>query len=151
MGRLARSRMHKNKKDIGKKCKSKRKTKDVDQIHLDLTAAQLKKFVEHEVDHDLPGSGQYYCIHCARYFLDEVTLKHHRKSKIHKRRLKELRETPYSQEEADAVAGLGTYKAPKAVEVADVCVTDLREGDGDKSSKVEDIVANDEEMEGDNE
>ena len=64
-GGYARKRMHKNKKVIQKLCKAKKKTKDVDQIHYDLTVTQLRKFVEHEVDHDLPGSGQFYCVHCA--------------------------------------------------------------------------------------
>jgi hypothetical protein len=36
--------------------------------------------------------------------------------------LKQLKETPYSQEEADAAAGLGTYKPPQAVTVPNVAV-----------------------------
>ena len=68
MGRLRRSRVHKNIKDFKKKCRTRKRTKDLDQIHEDLkernsTEIQMKSGVT-DVD-DLPGGGQYYCIHCA--------------------------------------------------------------------------------------
>ena len=68
MGRLRRSRVHKNIKDFKKKCRTRKRTKDLDQIHEDLkevnlTKIQIKAGVK-DVD-DLPGGGQYYCIHCA--------------------------------------------------------------------------------------
>lgn len=68
MGRLRRSRVHKNIKDFKKKCRTRKRTKDLDQIHEDLkeenpTKIQIKSGVK-DPD-DLPGGGQYYCIHCA--------------------------------------------------------------------------------------
>ncbi|PKK17478.1 hypothetical protein A306_00000436 [Columba livia] len=39
------------------------------------------------------------------------------RSKVHKKRLKQLREAPYTQEEAERAAGMGSYIPPKKVEV----------------------------------
>jgi len=69
-------------------------------------AAKLKS---QECDMDLPGSGQYYCIHCARYFVDETSLKDHIKSRVHRKKVKMLKEVPYTPEEAERAAGMGSY------------------------------------------
>ena len=80
----------------------------IDQIHDDLAdperARQLRD--EQPIDFDLPGMGQYYCVECARYFINSQVLSAHTKTKKHKNRVKELREKPYSQEEAEAAAGM---------------------------------------------
>ena len=68
MGRLRRKRMHKNIKDFKKKCRTRKRTKDLDQIHEDLkpeNAKKLAKLTKESGDMDLPGAGQYYCVHCA--------------------------------------------------------------------------------------
>lgn len=65
-----------------------------------------------DVDLDLPGSAQHYCLHCARYFIDEQALNEHFKTKVHKRRLKALELEPYSIEESERAAGLGSFKLP---------------------------------------
>lgn len=65
MGRLRRKRMHKNDKHLKKKYRTKRRTKDLDQIHVDLQPQNAAKLKSQEVDMDLPGAGQYYCIQCA--------------------------------------------------------------------------------------
>lgn len=54
-----------------------------------------------------PGGGEFPCVHCSRHFISRPALEVHLKTKVHKRRLKELKDKPYSQEEADAAAGLG--------------------------------------------
>lgn len=60
-------------------------------------------------EEDLPGMGNWYCVECAKYFIDENAMIHHKKSKIHKRRVKLLKtEVPYSQAEAEAAVGLTT-------------------------------------------
>ncbi|KNC47699.1 zinc finger protein 593 [Thecamonas trahens ATCC 50062] len=60
------------------------------------------------VDYDLPGKGQFYCVSCAKHFLDLGNLEQHRRGKPHKRQLKRLRkEKPYTQAEADAAGGMG--------------------------------------------
>ncbi len=61
-----------------------------------------------EVDVDKPGLGQYYCISCCKYFINERALEDHGRTSKHKRRLKTLLTTkPYSHEEATAAAGKG--------------------------------------------
>jgi len=87
----------------------KRKNKDLDEIFDDLQSQKLQKLVHQEKDIDLPGEGQFYCIECARYFLSEDVQNDHKKTKAHKRRLKALKSTPYSQKEADAAGGIGNY------------------------------------------
>ncbi|KAI8380813.1 hypothetical protein BD560DRAFT_323812, partial [Blakeslea trispora] len=59
-----------------------------------------------EIDTDLPGLGQFYCVECARHFISENHLTEHLKSKLHKRRVKKLEDEPYTQEEADRAAGI---------------------------------------------
>ncbi|XP_065182735.1 zinc finger protein 593-like [Sycon ciliatum] len=107
MGRLRRKRMHKNIRDTKRKFRTKRRTKDMDQIHDDLK--EVKKLTTQPIDYDLPGAGQYYCVECARYFTDGTSKEEHIKSKLHKRRLKELKNIPYTQEEADRASGMGSY------------------------------------------
>jgi bud site selection protein 20 len=50
----------------------------------------------------------------SRYFIDSNSLKDHNKSKTHKRRLKDLLVEPYSQEEAERAAGMGSYIKPNS-------------------------------------
>ncbi|VDN55922.1 unnamed protein product [Dracunculus medinensis] len=83
----------------------KRKGKDFDEIASDLREGKRTKFSQ--LDADLPGDGQFYCIECSRYFIDEATIIKHKNSKIHRRRVKALMEEPYSQREAERAAGLG--------------------------------------------
>ena len=65
MGRLRRKRMHKNDKDLKKKYRTRRRTKDLDQIHEDMKPQKAAKLLSQEPDTDLPGSGQFYCLQCA--------------------------------------------------------------------------------------
>ncbi|XP_071791664.1 zinc finger protein 593-like [Asterias amurensis] len=113
MTRIARKRHHKGYTHIQKKYRTRRKTKDLDQIDKDLQPAESQKLLNQEIDHDKPGSAQHYCLHCARYFIDLKALKDHFRSKLHKRRMKALEVEPYTQKEADAAGGLGTYHPPK--------------------------------------
>lgn len=46
---------------------------------------------------------------CSRFFVDKFTLSEHQRSKQHKQRVRELKTTPYSHEEADKAAGMGSY------------------------------------------
>lgn len=55
----------KNKK-LHRAMKTKHYIKDHDQIHEDIKNPE--KFEQMEIDEDRPGSGQYYCISCSRYF-----------------------------------------------------------------------------------
>lgn len=86
MGRLRRKRMHKPTKDVKKKYRTRRRTKDLDQIHQDLKPENREKLLKQDENVDLPGLGHYYCVECARYFVTEVVLTRHQESKLHKKR-----------------------------------------------------------------
>lgn len=59
---------------------------------------------------------QFYCVHCAKYFINDHAMQCHFKTKVHKRRLKALELEPYSVEESEKAAGHGSYvKAKKRV------------------------------------
>ena len=47
--------------------KVKNKTKHLDEIDSDLKPKIAKSLLNQEIDYDLPGKGQNYCLHCARY------------------------------------------------------------------------------------
>ncbi|OAV96535.1 hypothetical protein PTTG_00982 [Puccinia triticina 1-1 BBBD Race 1] len=133
MGRLRRSRTHSSAKSQIKSRKTKRYTRDLDQIALDMELAQAIRSVKPpksgpesffvvpqnfgstshptvtgDVDEDTSGCGQFPCVECARFFVDSRSLTEHQRGKVHKRRVKELAAGPYSLEEAMRAAGLGT-------------------------------------------
>jgi bud site selection protein 20 len=85
-------------KGFHRSIKTKHYIKDHDQIHDDLQ--QPEKYAKLEVDEEKPGSGQHYCIGCARYFESDETLKVHEGTKKHKRMVKKMLEKPYTHEEA---------------------------------------------------
>ncbi|EDV18592.1 uncharacterized protein TRIADDRAFT_34957 [Trichoplax adhaerens] len=86
MGRVRRKRVHKNIKDIKKKARTRHKTKDIDQIHQDLRNENARKLLQQSPDMDLPGLAQFYCLECARYFIDQKALTDHKKQKVHRNR-----------------------------------------------------------------
>ncbi|MCJ1249447.1 Bud site selection protein 20 [Trapelia coarctata] len=92
-----------------RRSKTKRRTRDLDQIHADLKSA--KHLAEHKASkaaEDLPGLGQWYCTECAKWFEGEHNLLQHRRGKNHKRRVRLLKEEPHSQKAAEAAVGLYT-------------------------------------------
>ncbi|KAI1385332.1 uncharacterized protein F4822DRAFT_341586 [Hypoxylon trugodes] len=101
--------------------KTRRKTRDLDQIKADLRSPKhLAQYKNTKASEDLPGLGKWYCTECAKWYETEVSLVVHRKGKPHKRRVKQLREEPYTQKEAEAAIGLqtdneGPYRSEKAV------------------------------------
>ncbi|RKP24095.1 zinc finger protein, partial [Syncephalis pseudoplumigaleata] len=78
----------------------------LDQIHDDLQPTNAEKLKSQPLDADLPGLGQFYCIECSRYFISTSAMDVHVKSKAHKKRLRELKDAPYTQAEAEAAVGL---------------------------------------------
>ncbi|XP_022079264.1 zinc finger protein 593-like [Acanthaster planci] len=117
MTRIARKRHHRGYTHIQKKYRTRRKTKDLDQIHEDMKPEASKQLLNQDIDHDKPGMGQHYCLHCARHFISLHALKEHFRTKLHKRRLKALETEPYTQKEAEAAAGMGSYHPPKLKKV----------------------------------
>ncbi|KAH8830064.1 hypothetical protein DL96DRAFT_1461629 [Flagelloscypha sp. PMI_526] len=108
MGRLARSRKHHARRDVHRGARTRARTKDLDQIQLvDLLPEKRSQLESQPLNFDLPGLAQHYCVECAKYFESDHALKTHWKTKIHKRRCKQLREPAYTIEEAEQAAGLG--------------------------------------------
>mmetsp|Transcript_37681 Transcript_37681/g.52343 ORF Transcript_37681/g.52343 Transcript_37681/m.52343 type:complete len:139 (+) Transcript_37681:190-606(+) len=60
-------------------------------------------------DEDVAGFGKFYCIPCGRYFQTAVALSTHHKTKMHKKRVKELKGArPHTQQDAEAAVGMGS-------------------------------------------
>ena len=96
------------------KKKTRRMTRGIDQIATDLTnPTHLAAYKSYKGDaSDLPGGGLHYCLECAKWFDTDANLVAHGKGKVHKRRVKELREQVEgrgvpSQKEVESAAGLG--------------------------------------------
>lgn len=115
-----RKKYHRGDTHLKRGWRTKRRTKDLDEIEEDLKEENAKQLVNQEVDLDRPGAGQYYCIHCARYFINDTALQDHFKTKVHKRRLKALELEPYSIEESEAAAGKGNYIAPQKRKISTI-------------------------------
>ncbi|KAJ3299691.1 Bud site selection protein 20 [Borealophlyctis nickersoniae] len=105
MTRYRKTKTHRGIRDVKRAKRTRARVKDLDQIFEDLSAPG--KFANQPIDTDLPGLGQHYCLECARYFTTAGSLNDHVKTKLHKKRLKVLKEAPYTQKEADLAAGLG--------------------------------------------
>lgn len=98
------------------KSKTRRHTRDLDQIHADTRSKKhLSQFKDSKALEDLPGFGEWYCTECAKWFESETNLQKHGKGKPHKRRVRQLKEEPYSQKEAEAAAGFTTNIEGKKV------------------------------------
>eukprot|EP00296_Roombia_truncata_P009707 JP448331.1.p1 GENE.JP448331.1~~JP448331.1.p1 ORF type:complete len:146 (+),score=14.91 JP448331.1:26-439(+) len=99
----------KTKKGINKARRvEKHFARDLDQILDDLAHNRTENpVVTTNVDAiDLPGLGQFYCVHCSRYFGTQKNLDDHVKTKPHKKRLRRLKEKPFLKDEAEAGAGM---------------------------------------------
>ncbi|KAF2278512.1 uncharacterized protein EI97DRAFT_394984, partial [Westerdykella ornata] len=100
------------------KKKTRRYTRDLDQIHADLRSERhLAQYTETKAAEDLPALGQFYCIECAKWFESDFNFAAHKKGKVHKRRLRQLREEPYSQKEAELAAGLTTDNGKRTTQM----------------------------------
>jgi len=94
--------------------KTRRRLRDLDQISEDLRSPKhLEQHKNTKAAEDLPGLGQFYCVECAKWFESEHSLVTHRKGSTHKRRVKALKDEPYTQKEAEAAIGLRTGNGPR--------------------------------------
>lgn len=99
------------------KKKTRRHTRDLDQVHADLASKKhLQQYHETKAPEELPAFGDFYCVECAKWYESEVNFEKHRKGKPHKRRVKQLKEEPYSQKEAEAAIGLRTDNGRRNVD-----------------------------------
>ena len=83
----------------------KNRGRDIDRIQDDMKKLEEGKDIG-VVEADAPGGGLYYCVPCARHFINAVALAVHVRTKPHKRRVKIVAEPQYTQREADAGAGM---------------------------------------------
>ncbi|XP_011175760.2 zinc finger protein 593 homolog [Solenopsis invicta] len=60
-----RKKYHRGDTHLKKGWRTKRKTKDLDEIDEDLKEENVRQLLNQEVDFDKPGAAQYYCPHCA--------------------------------------------------------------------------------------
>lgn len=110
------------------------------QIDNDLQSDNTEKLLNQEVDIDKPGGAQHYCIHCARYFINQQALEEHFRTKVHKRRLKALELEPYTIEESERAAGIGNWKTPAKRKIetqSSVCVSENSENSSCKKMKID--------------
>eukprot|EP00455_Lapot_gusevi_P035821 TRINITY_DN396_c0_g1_i2.p1 TRINITY_DN396_c0_g1~~TRINITY_DN396_c0_g1_i2.p1 ORF type:complete len:112 (-),score=18.70 TRINITY_DN396_c0_g1_i2:137-472(-) len=101
-----RSRTHHARKEYSKSRRTRRRTKDLDQIQDEIKKAAKKGDETKEINPELPGLGQFLCMPCDRYFISEDVMKQHFRTREHKRRVKQVEEKPWSQREAEAAAGM---------------------------------------------
>ncbi|KAK7719273.1 hypothetical protein SLS57_005772 [Botryosphaeria dothidea] len=91
------------------KKKTRRYTRDLDQIHADLRSERhLQLYKETKAEEDLPALGKFYCKECAKWFENNDNFVAHKRGKPHKRMLRQLREEPHTQKESEAAIGLRT-------------------------------------------
>ena len=82
--------------------KHSRAGKYVDQIQDEIRKVQKEgKPLEFEDDEDLPGLGKFYCHATDKHFMSQLDLDNHMKSRAYKRRLLDLAQKQYTQDEAD--------------------------------------------------
>ncbi|XP_046963932.1 zinc finger protein 593 homolog [Vanessa cardui] len=139
-----RKKYHVGDTHLKKRWRVRNRKKDLDQIDVDLQDDNAEKLLNQEVDLDRPGAAQHYCLHCARYFIDNHALLEHFKTKVHKRRLKALELEPYSIEDSERAAGHGNFKLPSKrkivtqnTENTDITEQEVEEESPSKKKKVE--------------
>jgi len=112
-GGYKRKKYHVGDTHLKKGWRVKRRTKDMDLIDEDLQEGKVEKLLTQAVDFDKAGLAQFYCVHCAKHFIDTTAFQCHIKGKPHKRRLHALKTEPYTIEESERAAGIGSYVQPK--------------------------------------
>ena len=91
------------------KKKVRRATRGLDQVYADkISKSHLQRHLKSFDPSDTAGLAQFYCVDCAKHFESESNFFKHAKGKPHKRRVRQLREEPHSQKEAEAAVGLTT-------------------------------------------
>ncbi|XP_059617196.1 zinc finger protein 593 homolog [Phlebotomus argentipes] len=137
-----RKKMHSGDTHLRRRWRTRSRKKDLDEIDEDLTK-KSDQLLNQEVDLEQAGFAQFYCIHCAKYFIDDNALQSHFRTKVHKRRMKALETEPYSVEEAERAAGHGSFKEAKKRKME----TQFRDPEDENRSKVRVLAATEDEME----
>merc|ERR1712049_34163 len=81
-GPYKRKKYHYGDTHLKKNWRTKRMTRHLDQIDSDLAPENAKKLLSQPVDLDKSGNAQFYCVHCAKYMIDQrafqITFYYHR-------------------------------------------------------------------------
>lgn len=107
-----RKKMHYGDTHLQRRWRVRNRRRDLDQIDDDMRTKSAE-LINQNVDLDKPGFAQFYCVHCAKYFIDDTAMQAHFRTKVHKRRLKALETEPYSIEESERAAGRGSFVKAK--------------------------------------
>ncbi|ADM11024.1 U1-like Zn-finger-containing protein [Encephalitozoon intestinalis ATCC 50506] len=97
------------KKSKRRKNRNRLKTKRAQEFGpkgIDQVKEQIEGQKEIDYDPELPGHGRFYCYECDRHFISEKVLIEHRRSGTHKKRVRDMREIPHSQKDAEWAVGL---------------------------------------------
>lgn len=70
-GPYKRKKYHYGDTHLKKNWRTKRMTRHLDQIDSDLAPENAKKLLSQPVDLDKSGNAQFYCVHCAKYMIDQ--------------------------------------------------------------------------------
>lgn len=97
---------NKGKKTMKYRVDGKLRNLDIDQ-RLEVYADEKKLAIKTAFNDSLPGMGQFYCPTCDKYFINELTLSQHKKTKVHRRCLQELKTGGWTPEDAVRAAGVG--------------------------------------------
>ncbi|KAH7292797.1 hypothetical protein KP509_29G086200 [Ceratopteris richardii] len=75
------------------------------------------------LNEDQPGMGQFYCLHCDRYFSSSAVMDEHFRTKRHKKRVKMMQgDAPHTQLDAELAAGMGEPDNGPSLRVRDVAM-----------------------------
>uniref|UniRef100_A0A182T181 Zinc finger protein 593 homolog n=1 Tax=Anopheles maculatus TaxID=74869 RepID=A0A182T181_9DIPT len=133
----ARKKMHSGDTHLRRRWRLRNRRKDLDEIDTDLKT-EPEKLLQQEIDLDKPGFGQFYCIHCATYYINDQAIQAHFRTKVHKRRLKALEIEPYSIEDSLRAAGQGSFVQPQKRKMeTQPCLADVEAG---KRIKVDTVM-----------
>ncbi|KKO74856.1 zinc finger protein [Vairimorpha ceranae] len=75
-------------------------------LGLDQIQNNIKNNIKPENLDEVPSNGKFYCMECDRFFISENSLASHLKTKVHKKRIKELKDVIHTQRHAEMAAGL---------------------------------------------
>ncbi|XP_058122727.1 zinc finger protein 593 homolog [Anopheles ziemanni] len=107
-----RKKMHDGNTHLRRRWRLRSRKKDLDEIDADLKK-NPEQLLQQEIDLDKPGFAQFYCIHCATYYINDQAMQAHFRTKVHKRRLKALEIEPYTVEDSLRAAGHGSFVQPQ--------------------------------------
>lgn len=101
MGGATRKKNRTNHRQVSRMAKTKRRTKDVDEILEMLNPENVEKIRNRDPDPLLPGDGMHFCIICDRYFISAEALETHKVTGKHKFQVKRVKEGGISPKETE--------------------------------------------------